>query len=158
MQQVKEKDTVTVLYDGMLEDGTVFESSAETGPLSFEIGSGSVLPAFEAAVLGMKINETRSISLAADEAYGPRREELIITVPREKFGEIELGPGSVVAMPLEREGQTHKVPATVVAADELNVTVDFNHPLAGMTITYKITLQSIDTDASPASTSCGCAS
>lgn len=145
MQQVKENDRVTVHYQGSLANGEIFESSSDSGPLSFKVGSGAALPTFERAVIGMKAGETRAISIGPEEGYGPRYEELEIRVKRENLGrEGELQPGMVVAMDLEKEGQTHRLPAMVVELDEEYATVDFNHPLAGQELFYSITVAKIE--------------
>ena len=152
MQRARQNDTVTILYSGQLANGETFESSEETGPLSFRIGDQSVIPAFEQAVVGMATGETRIITLSAEEAYGPRREELVIEVPRDTFGPRELSRGMVLGLTMEQEGKPQQVPATVAAVAESRVTVDFNHPLAGQALTFTLTLQSIGRPAS----GCGC--
>lgn len=155
MQRVSENDSVTIVYDGLLATGEQFDSSQDTGPLRFQLGTGSVLPAFEQAVLGMAAQETKSITVAAKDAYGLRNEDLIMTVSNQGFAGQSIAPGMILGMNMERDGQQHKVPATVLAVDEKTMTVDFNHPLAGQDITYRITLLSIDTPVAEAA-GCGC--
>ena len=155
MQRVSENDSVTIVYDGLLSTGEKFDSSQDTGPLQFQLGDGSVLPAFEQAVLGMAAQETRSITVLAKDAYGLKNEELIITVNRRSFADQPLAEGMILGMNMEQDGQQHKVPATVLSVAAETVTVDFNHPLAGQDITYQITLLSIDTPATEAA-GCGC--
>lgn len=157
MQRVSQNDSVTIVYDGLLPTGEKFDSSQDTGPLQFQLGTGSVLPAFEQAVLGMAVQETKSITVAAKDAYGLKNEELIITVSRQGFADQAIVPGMILGMNMEREGQQHKVPATVLAVEAETMTVDFNHPLAGQDITYRITLLSIDTPAAEGA-GCGCSS
>ena len=144
MQRVKENDFVTVLYDGLLKNGEAFESSKDTGPLSFQVGNNEVFTAFEDAVIGMAEGETRSITLPPEKAYGAKRPELIHTVDRAVFGKKEIKQGLVVGMTMEKDGHKHQVPALITEIDGNTVTVDFNHPLAGEELTFKITLQSID--------------
>ncbi|MDH3392653.1 MAG: peptidylprolyl isomerase [Desulfobulbaceae bacterium] len=144
MQQVKENDSVTVVYDGKLENGETFESSSDTGPLDFTLGTQSVMPLFEEAVLGMSIDETKTIEIPPQEAYGERHEELVQEIDREMFKGKELHTGMTLGLDMEKDGQNHKVPATITALDDNKVTVDFNHPLAGQTITYTITLKAIN--------------
>lgn len=156
MQRVSENDFVTIIYDGLLPNGEIFDSSKDTGPLQFQLGTGSVLPAFEQAVLGMVVQETRNITVAARDAHGLKNEELIVTVNRKGLADKNIAPGMILGMNLEKDGQQHQVPATVLALDAQTVTIDFNHPLAGQDITYRITLLSIDTPATE-SAGCGCA-
>lgn len=155
MQRVSENDSVTIVYDGLLSTGEKFDSSQDTGPLQFQLGDGSVLPAFEQAVLGMAAQETRSITVLAKDAYGLKNEELIITVNRGSFADQTLAAGMILGMNMEQNGRQHKVPATVLSVAAETVTVDFNHPLAGQDITYQITLLSIDTPVAEAA-GCGC--
>ena len=155
MQRVSENDSVTIVYDGLLPTGEKFDSSEDTGPLQFQLGTGSVLPAFEQAVLGMTAKETKAITVAAKDAYGLKNEDLIMTVSRQGLGDQPIAPGMILGLNMEQDGQQHKVPATVLSVDAQTVTVDFNHPLAGQDITYRITLLSIDTPAAEA-TGCGC--
>ena len=155
MQQVSENDSVTIVYDGLLSTGEKFDSSQDTGPLQFQLGAGSVLPAFEQAVLGMAPQETKSITVAAKDAFGLKNEDLLMTVSRQGFADQPIAPGMILGMNMEKDGQQHKIPATVLSVDAETVTVDFNHPLAGQDITYQITLLSIDTPVAE-NAGCGC--
>ncbi len=143
MQRVKENDSVTVVYDGLLDNGELFESSADTGPLQFTLGSNSVLPSFEEAVLGMAVGETKTVEVNGEETFGARRPELIQTVDRATFAGKEIQPGMVLGMQMEKDGASHQVPAMVTAVDDATVTIDFNHPLAGQKLTYRITVKEI---------------
>jgi len=157
MQRVTENDSVSIVYEGLLQNGEKFESSEDTGPLQFQLGTGSVLPAFEEAVVGMAVQEMKTITVPAESAFGKKNEELILTVDRKNFPDKTIAPGMVLGMKMESEGQEHNVPATILAVDEKSVTVDFNHPLAGQDLTYQITLLSIDTPAKEsAGQGCGC--
>ncbi len=134
-------DTVRVVYEGKLENGEIFESSERSGPMEFQIGDNSVIPAFEKAVAGMKVGEKKDITLQPEEAYGPRREELVMSVARKNLGVgIDPRPGMILGMSVERDGQQEKVPAMVTGVTDDTVIVDFNNPLAGRTVTFTITL------------------
>src|SRR5690554_4008368 len=128
MAQAKEGDTVQVHYTGKLEDGTVFDSSEERTPLEFTIGSGQIIPGFERAVVGMEPGETKTTTIQPEEAYGPHREEMTITVDRGQFPEeIKPEPGQQLQIQ-QPDGRA----AFVVISDvsESTVTLDANHPLA----------------------------
>jgi len=145
MSKAKPGDLVTVIYDGILENGEIFESSQDNGPLQFRIGTGSVMVAFEKAVIGMGINEIKEIRLQPEEAYGLPREELIHTVDRSTWDKnADIKPGVVLGMTLEKDGEQHQVPAMVTAVSGDKVTIDFNHPLAGKQVIYKISVQNIE--------------
>ena len=157
MTQVKPNDHVTVTYEGLLQDGQVFESSADTGPLEFVVGTGAVMPGFEQQLLGMQLNETKTFELAADQAFGPRDQQLIHTLPRQSFGDLaEINPGMVLGLAIDKDGETVQVPALVTDVQGDQITVDFNHPLAGQALTYQVTVTSIGDQ--PASSGCGCGS
>ncbi|MBU4260587.1 MAG: FKBP-type peptidyl-prolyl cis-trans isomerase [Proteobacteria bacterium] len=145
MLKAKPGDLVTVIYEGILENGEIFESSQDTGPLQFRIGTASVMIAFEMAVIGMGINESKEIHLKPEEAYGLPREDLIHTLGRSTWNKnADIKPGVVLGMTMEKDGEQHQVPAMVTAVSDDKVTIDFNHPLAGKQILYKITLQNIE--------------
>jgi len=137
-------DTVVVVYDGLTEDGELFDSSENSGPLEFTLGTESVLPGFEENITGMTEGESKSFTLPPETAHGLSDPELIHTFKRESIRNHQnIKVGMVMGLNLERDGQQHQVPAMVTALDEKNITVDFNHPMAGHTLTYKVTLQSI---------------
>lgn len=156
MQRVTENDYVTVTYEGMLSNGDIFESSEDTGPLKFQLGTNSVISGFEKGIIGMALNDTKTITLKPEDAYGPKSEELVHTVDRKNFGDTEIKPGLVLGMTVEKDGEKHKIPATVTEVKDNKVIVDFNHPLAGQELTYKVTLQSIDQKPHQDAVDCNC--
>lgn len=140
MRQVQERDLVTMHYEGKLENGEVFEGSQDAAPVSIQLGKEQILPSLERALLGMEPGQTRALSIPPEEGYGPHYPELVLTVKRESLGREDLALEMVVAMNMERDGQTHRLPAMITAIEGDQVTVDFNHPLAGKELFYTITL------------------
>ena len=146
--KIETGDTVVVVYDGQLDNGEIFDSSASSGPLEFTIGDGSVMPGFEAEIIGMGQGEKKSFQLAPDAAHGPSQAELIHTVERRVLpNQGQLAVGMVLGLTIDHEGKQEKLPALVTALDDQHVTVDFNHPLAGKTLTYTVTVQTIKKNA-----------
>jgi peptidylprolyl isomerase len=142
MQQAKSGDTVHVHYKGSLEDGTVFDTSDGGQPLQFTIGSGDVIPGFEEAIVGMAQGDQKRQSIPADQAYGSRREELVFQVEREQLppnSEVSVGDYLRIGFP---DGRTAAV--QVAEIGEASVTLDANHPLAGKTLVFDLTLVDID--------------
>lgn len=152
MVSAKAGDTVSVDYVGTLENGTVFDTSMQSvaaennmldpqrpyQPLQFTIGSGSLIKGFDNAVVGMKVGETKDIKLNPGEAYGEIKSGLIVSVNASRIqteGE-ELKVGSEVFL---ETGATGKV----IKIENGNATIDFNHPLAGQILNFKITLVKI---------------
>ena len=139
--QAQEGDTVHIHYTGRLDDGTVFDTSRERGPLDFTLGSGQVIPGFESAVSGMAVGESKTTTIPAEKAYGPPREDLLIPVDRGQLPE-ELEPS--VGQPLQMQtpdGQ--QVPVVIAKVEEDAIVVDANHPLAGRDLTFEIELVKI---------------
>jgi peptidylprolyl isomerase len=141
MQQAKQGDTVHVHYRGTLEDGTVFDSSEGADPISFTIGAGEVIPGFEEMVTGMETGQKKTNTIAADDAYGPRRDELVFTVGRDQIppgSDIEVGDVLQVGFP---DGSSANVQVAAMTDD--SVTLDANHPLAGRDLTFELELVEI---------------
>jgi peptidylprolyl isomerase len=137
MAQAKTGDTVRVHYKGSLSDGTVFDTSRNRDPLEVTLGSGQLIPGFENAVLGMETGEERRVTIPAEDAYGPRREELILEVPRGRFPpDIEPEVGKQLRM--TQEG--HDFVVVVQDVKEDSVTLDANHPLAGKELIFELEL------------------
>ena len=138
MTQVKSGDTVKVHYTGTLEDGTQFDSSVGSEPLQFTIGDGQLIPGFESCVTGMAIGEKRSITLSPDEAYGEKREDLILTLDRNQLPPDAEPQVGLVLQAQQEDGSVVNMTITDVA--EASVTVDANSPLAGKTLKFDIEL------------------
>ena len=131
-------DTVKVDYTGRLVDGTEFDSSVDRGPLEFTIGSGQLIYRFEQAVIGMKVGESKTITIPAEEAYGLRYEELVFEVDRSQFSDdAKLDVGSVINFYSPALGG---LKAVVLAVSESTVILDCNHPLAGRDLVFDIEL------------------
>jgi peptidylprolyl isomerase len=135
-------DKVSVHYTGSLQDGTIFDTSIGKEPFSFTIGSGETITGFNNAVIGMKVGETKTVTLSPDEAYGAYRQDLIVTFNRDTFPEsMALTIGQIV--PLQNNlGQT--LNAKIIEIGATTVTLDANHELAGKTLIFKIELISIN--------------
>ena len=129
-------DLVSVHYVGTLDDGEEFDSSEGREPLQFELGTGAVIPGFDAGVLGMAIGDTKTINIPVEDAYGERDEANIIEFPIDEVPEEYRVEGIEVVM---GNGQ----PATVVEVGDEIVKVDVNHPLAGQALTFELELVEI---------------
>ena len=141
MSEVKSGDTVRIHYTGTLEDGSQFDSSSGRDPLEFTVGSGSVIPGFEAAIIGMVVGDSKSVTIASADAYGPHQSELVREVEREAIPDtIELAVG----LQLQAQGpDNNQLVLTVVEFDEETVRLDANHPLAGKDLTFALELVEI---------------
>ncbi len=141
MPTLKNGDRVKVHYTGTLEDGRVFDTSRERDPLEFKVGEGQIITGFENGVMGMEIGETRDITVLPDEAYGSRREELVMEIPVGEFPE-DITPEVGMQLQIKQQDGT---PFGVVITDveDEAVTLDANHPLAGQTLYFQVELLEI---------------
>ncbi len=138
----KTGDTVQVDYTLSLADGNQYETSVGKQPLELVLGQGNFLPDFEKAIVGMKVGESKTITILAADAYGTRRDDLIFTVDRSqltldaepKVGDRLQGSNEI--------GQT--IEALITAVSDTTITLDTNPPLAGEDLTFKIDLLKIN--------------
>lgn len=141
MAKAKQGDTVSVHYTGKLEDGKVFDSSLKREPLQFTLGEGKIIPGFEVAVVGMSAGEKKTITLPPEEAYGPRREDVVVEMGRDKLPEgVEPQVGQRLQL-TSADGQT--LVAMIVDVREDAIVLDGNHPLAGKVLIFEIELVKI---------------
>ncbi len=143
--QAKVGDTIRVHYTGTLDNGTVFDSSVGRKPLNFTIGLGQVIPGFDKAVVGLNLNESKTITIPADQAYGQYRADLVQVAARDQFppdSELEVGQVLQVSQP---NGQIILV--TITNVTDTDVTLDANHHLAGKNLTFEIQLVEIVSSA-----------
>lgn len=142
MSTAGDGDEVTVEYTGKLQDGSVFDTSDDRGPISFTIGDQEVIPGFEDAVVGMEPGESKTTTIAPENGYGHRSDERIFSVERSTLPE-ELDPDVGDHLEMQtREGQTFPVVVTETGEDA--ITVDANHPLAGEELTFDIELKAVE--------------
>jgi peptidylprolyl isomerase len=133
---VKKGDTVRVHYTGKLEDGKEFDSSLKRQPLQFEVGAGSVIKGFEDAVVGLKQEEKKSVTIPPDDAYGSYDENLLVEMPKTSLPE---GVNPEVGTRLQivnQQGQA--LPVIVTDILDESIKLDANHPLAGKTLLFDI--------------------
>lgn len=139
--KVKKGDTVKVDYTCTLANGTMIDASAAGKPLEFVVGRGDVIKGLDEAVAGMKVGETKTIRVAAEKAYGPRHEEWMLEVGRDKFSE-DWKPEIGLHYEVPREnGQS--TTATVTRVSSSSVTLDFNHPLSGKELIFEVSVLEI---------------
>jgi len=141
MAQAKDGDTIKVHYTGKLDDGSVFDSSADRDPLKFKLGGNRIIRGFENAVIGMEPGGKSTVKIPADEAFGPYKDEMIMEVKKEDLP-TDLEPKIGQKFNLQQsDDQTIIVTVTELTGD--TVTLDANHPLAGKDLSFDIELVEI---------------
>ncbi|MDE1811170.1 MAG: peptidylprolyl isomerase [Candidatus Micrarchaeota archaeon] len=135
-QTVAAGDNVSVYYTGTLTNGTVFDSNVGKEPLNFTVGAGEMIKGFDEGVVGMKLNQNKTITIPPAEAYGEVNQSLIVQIPRSQFGNVVVAVGTKVQ---SSQGQV----GTIKAATNTTVTVDFNPELAGQTLIFDVKVVAI---------------
>lgn len=144
MTEVKQGSKVTLDYEGRLESGEVFDSSKHgdhSHPLEFEVGSGRVIPGFEDAVLGMSINDEKEFSIEPENAYGQRDDRLTKEIPRSA---LPPEPEPQKGMALMMKTPQGDIPVMISEVKPESVVLDFNHPLAGKKLIFKIKILKVE--------------
>jgi FKBP-type peptidyl-prolyl cis-trans isomerase 2 len=142
MKRAEIGSTVTISYIGTLDNGRIFHSTDEQGPQTFTVGDGQLFPALEREIIGMRAGEVKNILLTAEEAYGARLQENIISVARQAFpAGKEIVAGQKLS--IEFKGGTTRV-MVVTAVSDADVTLDGNHPLAGLDLTFALSMDRVE--------------
>ncbi len=139
--KIEENTVASVHYTGTLPDsGEVFDSSEGRDPLTFLVGHRQMIPGFETNMLGAVVGERREFTLTPEEAYGEVDEEAILQIPRDNFSQLEEeeGAGLEVGMQLVAQMPHGPAPFTITELSDETVTADFNHALAGQSLTFSV--------------------
>ena len=141
MTHPQPNDTVTIAFTGKLDNGEIFIAVDRPQPLLTKIGDSMLPPTVEQTLLKMTVGETRKFRLAPEEGFGPRQKELLQTIDNQKMIDtLQPKPGMILSLKIDRDGVEQHVPATVISVTGSELTVDYNHPLAGHHLTYELTL------------------
>ncbi|MGD0726431.1 MAG: peptidylprolyl isomerase [Spirochaetia bacterium] len=132
---VSKNRVVSIAYTLTGEDGTILDRSRGEEPLSYLHGTGSMIEGLETALEGKAPPDHVSVSIAPEQAYGARDDSIVFSVPRAQFREVDdLQIG--MQFPVQGDGEGHMV--TLIGMDADEVTVDGNHPLAGLTLHFDV--------------------
>jgi len=141
MSEAQKDNIVKVHYTGKLDNGQVFDSSKDREPLEFKIGEGKLIPGFEDGVIGMKLEQSKTIKIPFAEAYGEIKPELMIEVNNQQLPENLTPEVGMELVSKSQDGQEQIV--TIAEIKEKSIVVDANHPLAGEDLTFEIELVDI---------------
>ncbi len=126
---------VTLHFALKLENGDVVDSTFDKQPATFKVGDGNLLPGFEVALYGFKAGDKRSLQVAPENAFGQPNPQNVQVMPRSQFAGMELSEGLLIIF---NDAANAELPGIVKAFDEQQVTIDFNHPLAGKTLSFDV--------------------
>ncbi len=142
LKTVQKDDIIKVEYIGKLEDGTIISQSEKATPMEFTVGSKKMIIGFDKAVIGMKLNEKKTVTIQPAEGFGVKRKNLQREVARDVF------PPNFIPKPGKRivlkNPNGKRFQCTIISSNKSIVKVDFNHPFAGKVLIFTIKIISIN--------------
>jgi FKBP-type peptidyl-prolyl cis-trans isomerase SlyD len=139
--QIEQNKVVTLHYTMKDDQGAVLESTENREPLAYIQGTQTILPALENLLEGKNVGESFQIRVPMDEAFGPRREELVRIVNREQFSpDVEIKPGQEFYYLDEND---EVISVTVMQVNGDDITIDYNHPFAGLNLNFDIRIMDV---------------
>ncbi|MBA1261406.1 FKBP-type peptidyl-prolyl cis-trans isomerase [Stutzerimonas sp. NM35] len=134
-QRIGPDKEVTLHFALGLENGDVVDSTFDKKPATFKVGDGNLLPGFEQQLYGLKAGDKRTLQVAPEQGFGQHNPQNVQVMPRSQFEGMELAEGLLVIF---NDAANAELPGVVKAFDDRQVTVDFNHPLAGKVLTFEV--------------------
>ena len=139
---ISEGTRVTLNFALILDDGSEVDSNFEKEPASFAVGDGSLLPGFERALFGLKSGDEATLEIPPEDGFGQPNDNNFQTIKRDQFDvDSELPEGMVFSFADAAGGE---LPGVVKTFDADEVTVDFNHPLAGRTLSFRVAIHNVE--------------
>lgn len=133
--RIGQNTEVTLHFALRLENGDTVDSTFDKAPATFKVGDGNLLPGFEAAIFGFKAGDHKTVQILPENAFGQPNSQNVQIMPRSQFQDMELSEGLLVIF---NDAANTELPGVVKAFNEETVTVDFNHPLAGKTLSFEV--------------------
>jgi FKBP-type peptidyl-prolyl cis-trans isomerase 2 len=143
MSRAQKGDKVTIHYIGTLDNGRIFDSTEGGDPLVFTIGANEVFPMLEEAVIGMKVGMANNVVIPSEHAYGPRRDENVVVFKRSNLP-ANMEPTVGQKMQIRLPNSSQEVIMLVTKVDGDDVTMDGNHFLAGLDLTFAFQVEKIE--------------
>ncbi|MDB6142323.1 MAG: fkpB [Pseudomonas sp.] len=134
-QRIGQNTEVTLHFALRLENGDTVDSTFDKAPATFKVGDGNLLPGFEAAIFGFKAGDKRTVEVLPENAFGQPNPQNVQIIPRSQFTGMDLSENLLVIF---NDAANTELPGIVKEFDDAQVTIDFNHPLAGKTLTFEV--------------------
>ena len=132
--QIETGMSVTLHFSLVLEDGHIIDSNFESEPATFSVGDGNLLPGFESTLMGLVNGDEREFTIPPEQAFGQHNPQNVQAVERGNFDQEELELGAMFSF----QNGDGELPGVIVDVDDNEVMIDFNHPLAGKNIIFKV--------------------
>lgn len=139
MSQITENSNITLHFELSLDDGQIVDSTFDKAPAQFNYGDGSLLPAFEGALLGLEEGQKASFNMSPEKSFGMRNPSNIQRMSRNQFS-IDIEEGMIVSF---ADVGKNELPGVISVIGEKDVEVDFNHPLAGRDLVFRVEILKI---------------
>ena len=137
---ISDNQVVSIHYTLTNNDGEVLDSSDGAEPLTYLHGAGNIIPGLEDELVGKEAGDTLTAKITPENGYGPVHQQLIEEVPRSAFGDNqELAPGMMFQAETDQGVQMFKL----LAVTEETVTLDGNHPLAGVELNFEVSIEAV---------------
>ena len=134
-QRIGSQTQVTLHFAIRLENGDLVDSTEGKAPATFCVGDGNLLPGFEQALFGLKAGDKRSLPISPEQGFGQPNPQNVQVMPRSQFTDMPLSEGLLIIFQDAAKGE---LPGVVKAFDEQQVSIDFNHPLAGKPVRFEV--------------------
>ncbi|WP_020561093.1 FKBP-type peptidyl-prolyl cis-trans isomerase [Thiofilum flexile] len=144
---ITQNKVVSMSYVLTDKQGQVLDQADKQQPFMYLHGHQNIIPTLEAALVDKKVGDTLKVSIPAAQAYGEHSAELVQPVPREAFAGVP-DEHLVVGSHLQAQTDEGVRVVTIAAVDDQNITIDGNHPMAGLDLNFDVTVVGIR-DASP---------
>lgn len=138
--RIGQNTEVTLHFALHLENGDTVDSTFDKAPAVFKVGDGNLLPGFEATLFGFKAGDKRTVTVVPENAFGQPNPQNVQVMPRSQFADMELSEGLLVIF---NDAANAELPGVVKAFDDAQVTIDFNHPLAGKTLSFEVEILAV---------------
>jgi len=134
MKTIDRTSLICMHFEIALEDGQVVDSNFDKKPAEFTFGDGNLLAPFEEVLLGLQIDDEKEFVMSPEKAFGQHNPSNIQSMSRDQF-ESDIEEGMIMSF---SDVGKNELPGVITAIDEKEVLVDFNHPLAGRTLAYRV--------------------
>ena len=138
--RIREGSLVSFDYTLSDQDGKVLESNKGKEPMSYMHGKGQIIPGLEKELSGMKVGEQKKVQVKPEDGYGPVNPQAFQEVPKERLPPEALKVGTVL---MAQGPQGQGIPARVHEIKDATVIMDFNHPMAGKTLSFDVKITDI---------------
>ncbi|MGB0732464.1 MAG: FKBP-type peptidyl-prolyl cis-trans isomerase [Pontibacterium sp.] len=131
---------VTLHFEIALENGQIVDSNFEGNPATFEVGDGNLLEGFEQVLFGLRAGDENTFKILPENAFGMPNPSNVQRIARSQFEGMTLEQGLVISF----SDPSGELPGVIDSFDDNYVDVNFNHPLAGHTLSFKVSILSVD--------------